>query len=133
MTIVGFAIAPWLHTWFGLLERIVPPLSAEVVAKVGSTGVLKHTMKRVAVDQLTNAPIVTALFFLGIGALEGNSFDEIKETMRKDYVKTLLLNWTIWPAAMFLNFRYLPVDYRVLGTNVTGLGWNTILSMIRYE
>jgi protein Mpv17 len=137
MTLVGVAIAPYLHGWYGLVERMFPALSPSALAALSPAAakraVWAPVIKKTLADQVVNAPIITGMFFTLIGALEGQSRDEIFDTMRHSYMKTLMLNWAFWPAAMTVNFRYLAPQYRVLGANVTGLAWNTILSAIRYE
>ena len=34
----------------------------------------------------------------------------------------------VWPAAMLVNFRFVPVDFQVLYINCVVLGWSAYLS-----
>jgi len=41
-----------------------------------------------------------------------------------------MANYKIWPAFQFINFNFVPPNYRSLGTNIVSLGWNTYLSVL---
>jgi len=36
----------------------------------------------------------------------------------------------IWPVVQFVNFKYVPLELRVLVVNVVSLGWNCYLSYL---
>jgi protein Mpv17 len=40
----------------------------------------------------------------------------------------MLANWKIWPAANALSFAVVPLQYRVLFSNMVALVWNIYLS-----
>jgi len=92
-----------------------------------------NTAKKLAVDQLVNAPVFTAVFFWMIGVLEGHSWQRIRTKIEDEYWRTLYTNWMIWPAVNFVNFRYVPLDRRVLVVNTVALGWNTFLSSVQHH
>ena len=129
MALFGLFLGPWLHGWYKGLEKMIPAPAAVAGGRVP----WGHIAKLTAVDQSVNGPFICFAFFAGLGVLEGNSTEQIKEALRQHYVNTVLLNWSFWIGAMALNFRFLPPTYRVLGVNVTALAWNTALSYIRYE
>jgi len=45
-----------------------------------------------------------------------------------DLWPTMLANWKIWPAANALSFAVVPLQYRVLFSNMVALVWNIYLS-----
>lgn len=55
------------------------------------------------------------------------------ETAKDKIKETLLTNWKIWPAAMVVNFWFMPLKYQVLFANFVGFFWNIILSYITYK
>lgn len=59
--------------------------------------------------------------------LEGTSAEE---KLRTTYWPALSRNWMIWPAVQFVNFKYVPLDMRVLVVNIVSLGWNCYLSYL---
>jgi len=40
----------------------------------------------------------------------------------------MIVNWKLWPAANFVNFKFVPVQLQVLFANFVALIWNTYLS-----
>jgi protein Mpv17 len=49
-----------------------------------------------------------------MGVLERKSSEQILAKMKQDYFTTLLANYAVWPVANFVNFQYIPPNYRVL-------------------
>jgi len=45
-----------------------------------------------------------------------------KERLESTYWTALSKNWMIWPFIQITNFKYVPLDYRVLVVNVCSLG-----------
>lgn len=43
---------------------------------------------------------------------------------------TLVANWYCWPFINFVNFHWVPAQYRVLFANVAAVFWNMFLSNI---
>ncbi|CAG8516322.1 2704_t:CDS:1 [Paraglomus occultum] len=126
----GFAIAPVVQKWFSVLDRRFPIPTQNV----GLNHTMKHTMsavaKRVAVDQIFFAPFGLALFFCAMGAMEGHSVDKIKEKFRVSFVPALKANYCLWPLAQVINFRFMPLRYRVPFVGVTGVLWTGYLSLL---
>lgn len=81
------------------------------------------------------APFGLILFIASMGIMEGRSTDSIQDKFRtvslvarasgpslvilthvllpQMYVPAILANWTIWPFIQIVNFRYMPLAYRV--------------------
>jgi Mpv17 / PMP22 family len=43
---------------------------------------------------------------------------------------TMLMNWTMWPFAGLINFKFIAPDYRVAFMSSVALIWNTYLSVV---
>ena len=54
-----------------------------------------------------------------MAVLEGES---PKERIQKAYKPALLNNWLVWPAVQYGNFRWVPLEGRVLVVNGVSLG-----------
>lgn len=67
------------------------------------------------------------LFLSSMAYLEGSS---VKERLNQAYVPGLTKNFMIWPWVQFTNFKYVPMEHRVLVVNVISLGWNCYLSYL---
>ena len=51
--------------------------------------------------------------------MEGN---DPKNKLDKSYWSGLKANWTLWPAVQAINFKVVPLDYRVLLVNLVSIG-----------
>jgi protein Mpv17 len=84
---------------------------------------------KMAIDQTVFAPAIMFSFFAGQGLLEGMSRDEVVEKFKHAFWPTMQANWTVWPLAQVINFKFVPQTYQTLYINFVSLGWNTYLSM----
>ena len=86
--------------------------------------------QRVAADQLVMAPAGLALFIGAMGAMEGRDISHIGQKYRDIYKDALVANWQVWPLAQIINFRYMPLPYRVPFQSTCGIFWNLYLSLL---
>jgi len=91
---------------------------------------LKALSKRVAADQLFMAPMGLVIFIGSVGIMEGHDIKKIREKYRDMYIPALLANWKAWPLAQLINFRYMPLPYRVPFQSTCGVFWTLYLSML---
>ncbi|XP_018414422.1 PREDICTED: mpv17-like protein 2, partial [Nanorana parkeri] len=63
MFVIGACLSPVDHYWYIWLDRALPSASMRTV------------VKKVLIEQILASPIVNALFFLGIGSLEGQTLN----------------------------------------------------------
>ena len=94
--------------WYKLLERYV-------VLKNRNSQMLA----RVALDQLGFAPVSIAAFFSAMSVMEGGS---PSQKLGESWWTALRANWNVWPAAQLVNFRFVPLDLRIVFVNVVSLG-----------
>lgn len=59
------------------------------------------------------------VFLNTMALLEGS---DPKEKLNSAYWPALRANWYVWPAVQFVNFKYVPLDLRVLVVNIISLG-----------
>ncbi|RDB28867.1 Protein SYM1 [Hypsizygus marmoreus] len=120
----GFTISPFLGRWNSILERWFPLRALSGSRKVS----VQALSKRVACDQLVMAPIGLALFLGSMGIMERRNFGQIKEKYTDLYMPALFMNWKVWPIAQLINFRYMPLPYRVPFQSGCGVFWTLYLS-----
>jgi len=109
-------VGPCLHFWYPILESRIPGTSwPRVVAKV-------------FFDQSIFAPAIISSFFLWVNMLEGKNWPNIKQKFRDDFVDTMKANYTLWPAANLITYKFIPVDLRILFISGVALVWNVFLS-----
>uniref|UniRef100_A0A0B6YBP3 Mpv17-like protein 2 n=1 Tax=Arion vulgaris TaxID=1028688 RepID=A0A0B6YBP3_9EUPU len=121
MIIIGFGLGPFNHYWYALLDRMIK----------GSTGL--SVIKKIACDQLVAAPFFCTSFLSGLALLEGEGIDGAKTEMKDKFLKIYMFDWTFWPLAQFVNFRFVPGNLRVVYVSSATLLWNSFLSFVKHE
>ncbi|KAL5120429.1 Protein required for ethanol metabolism [Pleosporales sp. CAS-2024a] len=112
----GFIFGPAATKWYGFLTK-----------NVNLSGKNSTIVARVACDQLLFAPVNMGLFLSSMAYLEGAS---VQKRLQDAYVPGLTKNFMIWPWVQFTNFKYVPMEHRVLVVNIISLGWNCYLSYL---
>ncbi|CAF0855707.1 unnamed protein product [Didymodactylos carnosus] len=108
---------PYSFTLARTVERLFP----------GKQGI------QIAKKMLTNTlmgPVGISLAFTSIGLLKGQSFEEIKLKIVHHMPQTFLLGNCYWPFVSFINFRYIPLNYRPFLGTFAGMFWNIYVSTI---
>lgn len=111
-----FLVAPVVHLWYARLMRYFPGTNVGAV------------LKRTATDQLLFAPVFLPTFMINLMMLEGRPYNEALLKLQKDLPGAMVTNWCLWCPAMLVNFRFVPLKYQVLYSNMVGFVWNTYLS-----
>eukprot|EP01038_Epipyxis_sp_PR26KG_P014438 gene14438-19375_t len=120
---------PFFHWWYSFLESLVTAESGLLGLGPKTNRNLLFLMK-LSINQLVMTPpfllftIAYIQYFLSL-----NVNDTIK-AIKRNFVAALITNWKIWTVAQAVNFRVVPIDYRVLFGNVVALWWNVYLSIV---
>ncbi|KAM0750768.1 hypothetical protein T439DRAFT_325825 [Meredithblackwellia eburnea MCA 4105] len=85
--------------------------------------------KRVAADQFIMAPISLFIFLFSMSLLEGLDSKSMQQRFANNYFPILFANWTIWPILQAVNFRFIPLKYRVPFGATLGILWTGFLSL----
>jgi len=127
----GVGMGPVIGRWNFILERYFPLRSARPPLGGGKAPVsLRALGKRVAADQLFMAPIGLSIFVGSMGIMEGRDATHIQRKYADMLVPALLMNWQVWPLAQFVNFRFIPLAYRVPFQSSCGVFWTLYLSIL---
>lgn len=65
-----------------------------------------------------------------MGFMEGSRTDQIQSKYKDMFTPALLANWQVWPLAQLVNFRYMPLPYRVPFQSTCGVFWTLYLSIL---
>lgn len=121
MSLYGVLIdGPLGHYFYKFLDTRVYPENPK-----GTRAVLTKT----AIDQLIWAPVMTCVFLAFLTTLEGHPDSaHIMGVIQARLVPIMLANFTVWPVAHLINFRYVAPEQRILFNNVVAIAWTTYLS-----
>jgi hypothetical protein len=93
-------------------------------------------MKMVA-DEVVGAPICCGAFFAYAAAQQGGTLTDILERFkticREKFVATWITDACVWPAANFVNFKWVPLHFRPAWIGVCQICWNAFLSSVSFE
>ncbi|KIP11486.1 hypothetical protein PHLGIDRAFT_114613 [Phlebiopsis gigantea 11061_1 CR5-6] len=126
----GFSMGPVIGRWNVFLEKNFPLRAPSLTGRHGKGKVsLKALGKRVAADQILMAPAGLALFLGSMGIMEGRDGRHIQEKFRDLYKPLIITNWQVWPLVQLVNFRFMPLAYRVPFQSSCGVFWTLYLSL----
>ncbi|KAK7694409.1 hypothetical protein QCA50_001595 [Cerrena zonata] len=121
----GFGMGPVIGRWNFFLERNFP-----LRPQNGSNRVSARALaKRVGADQLLMAPLGLCAFLGSMSIMEGRDTAHMKQKFKDLYLPLISTNWQVWPMAQLINFRYMPLPYRVPFQSTCGVFWTLYLSM----
>jgi protein Mpv17 len=115
---------PVAHYWYQSLEVLV-----KSVLRLPSNPVLQ-LVARIALDALLFSPVTIAGFFVVATLVQGGTVDEIATKLRTRWRRALVAAWSFWPVVNVANFGMVPLQYRVLYSNVMSLLWTGYLSYV---
>jgi len=121
-------MGPFLNKWNHFLEHGFPlrPPRAPPTSKIS----LLALGKRVGADQIVMAPIGLAAFIGSMGFMEGRHFQGVFDKYSEMFVPAILANWQVWPIAQLVNFRFMPLAFRVPFSASCGVLWTLYLSLL---
>ncbi|EIW86525.1 hypothetical protein CONPUDRAFT_44700 [Coniophora puteana RWD-64-598 SS2] len=129
----GLGMSPVLGRWNAFLEHRFPLKTIKLRGRQKIS--FKALAKRVAADQILMAPVGLVIFVGSMGLMEVRSPAQIREKFTEMYGPALLANWQVWPMVQLINFRYMPLPYRIPFQSACGVFWNLYLSILnaRYD
>jgi protein Mpv17 len=98
-----------------------------------------------------SAPFGLACFVGAMGFMEGRSVEGVQSKFKEVglyslspnadsplahlstlqmYIPAIVANWKLWPLVQTVNFRYMPLRYRVPFTGAVGIAWQVFLSIL---
>ncbi|KAJ4722763.1 peroxisomal membrane protein PMP22-like [Melia azedarach] len=90
----------------------------------------KTVAKRVLLEQLTTSPWNNFFFMMYYGlVVEGRSWSLVKNKVRKDYPSVQLTAWRFWPIVGWVNYHYIPLQFRVLFSSLIVSCWSIFLKL----
>eukprot|EP00877_Chromochloris_zofingiensis_P002350 jgi/Chrzof1/12115/Cz06g21270.t1 len=108
---------PSAHYWQEWLQRLFARKQGSLVP-----------VQKVMVDQVTYGPLQNLIFMMfSAMALNGASVEETIQQMVRDFPSVQRQGWKVWPLAGIINYKFVPLECRVLFINLVALCWGTFL------
>ncbi|CAJ0572706.1 unnamed protein product, partial [Mesorhabditis spiculigera] len=114
--LAGVFIAPALNRWFRVLEMV----------RGGNPKLIP--LKRMLIDQSTFSPIFNGLVLFNLRLLEGFNVKDCADLTKRDWWPVWSTSLMFWPFIQLANFYLVPLNMRVVVTQIAGLFWNSYLS-----
>jgi len=88
----------------------------------------KTIVSKVIVEQLTASPWNNFLFMTYLAmVVEGRPWNSVKSHLKANYPSVQLNAWRFWPLVGLINYKYLPIQLRVLFHNLAAVCWGVFL------
>ncbi|XP_022120306.2 mpv17-like protein 2 [Pieris rapae] len=120
MFIIGTLMGPLHHFYYIYLDKLLPHTD------------LKTVGKKILNDQLLASPATILCFFYGLGFLEGKSMKQSTDEIKDKFALVYIGDCLFWPPIQFINFCYLPTQYRVFYINIATMIYNVFLSFMKH-
>ncbi|XP_034481580.1 mpv17-like protein 2 isoform X2 [Drosophila innubila] len=121
MFVAGALQGPLHHYVYKWMDRVMPHRT------------FINICKKILIDQLFMSPACILIFFYSICYLERQTLQETHQELIAKFPYIYLLDWLTWPAAQYINFRYLDTKYRVAFVNVCTAVYNVLMSYIKHD
>lgn len=89
-----------------------------------------EVLRKVMTDQFLYSPVSLFRFFTyGTIILEDKTWEDAKIKLKKIYIPTLFVNYSVWFPVQFFNFLVIPRSFQVPFSSSISVLWNCYLSM----
>ncbi|KAJ3311314.1 hypothetical protein HDV04_004122 [Boothiomyces sp. JEL0838] len=113
--LIGFTLhGPYFWAGFKFLDRMF-----------GMAKAMPTVLKKAVAGQLLVFPPFSLMFLSYSAILDGK---KPIENIQSQFVPIFINGCGVWPIANVVNFRFVPIQHRMIYINLVGIGWNTYLS-----
>lgn len=98
-----------------------------------STSSAAHAFGCAICDNVHDGAIMIPLYFLGVGMLQGDSFDKARRNLRAEWLTSYLADAGFWLPVMSANFALVPAAYRVRTVAAASMAWSVIIDYLAHR
>jgi len=117
----GFSVisVPLMHYYYGFVDKLF-------AGKEGAWVLITQLI----IDQALFSPVFYILYYIYMGVVDGKLRD-VPRQISKQLIPTSIDSAKFWTIVQFVNFKFVPVELRILFGNVCNLLWSVywLLSM----
>ncbi|KAH8380343.1 hypothetical protein KR009_010123 [Drosophila setifemur] len=121
MFVAGALQGPLHHYVYNWMDRIMPART------------FQNIIKKIMIDQLFMSPACILIFFYSVCLLERQTLEATNKELISKFPYVYMLDWMTWPAAQYVNFRYLDTKYRVTFVNICTAVYNVLMSYMKHD
>ncbi|XP_027366902.1 peroxisomal membrane protein PMP22 isoform X1 [Abrus precatorius] len=86
--------------------------------------------KKVILEQITSSPWNNFFFMMYYGlVIEGRPWSIVMNKVKKNYPSVQLTAWKFWPIVGWVNYQYMPLQFRVIFHSFVGACWAIFLNL----
>ncbi|CAG2162369.1 unnamed protein product [Oppiella nova] len=125
MSFAGIYFGIFGHFWYGFLDRRFPGSQRRAV------------LKKLAAEMAMGPPLVSGLFLI-VSKLKAMSFENSWNDLKTNFVLICTqfvhqVEWLVYIPLQYLNFRYLPKQFRYLYVAIISLAYDAFLSYVIHK
>ena len=123
-TIMGATVISLnLYGWY---NKILPLFFNKLSAK----NIFRRydAMTTTILDQIIFAPYIAVSYLYWISMLEFQDIEKASSNVKVNLIEVLKMNYMFWPFVNYLNFRFIPFNFRIVVINLCAIAWNSYLA-----
>jgi Mpv17 / PMP22 family len=136
-----FVAGPLLHLAYDWMDQhltflAAPDSNATPPTSVGGATVFLSSLVQVLLDIFVMDTIFAMTLLLVSAILQRRTRRQIYDEVRTEYLSTVVAAWgssLLMSPIQFCNFQFVPVQFRVLITNVQDVVWNAVVSYMAHR
>ena len=111
---------PFVHYWFGWLERAFGPVTLRSNAP--------RFLAKVAADQTVGFPFAMGAFCVLQPIFQGHGIEGGTAKLHRDWSRMVTSGWCVWIPSQIAIMSVVALNYRPLAMNCVSLGWSMYMS-----
>ena len=109
------------------------PVSFGLGRKLQATTSAAHAFGCAITDNIHDGSIMIPSYFLGVGMLQGDSFEQARRNLQAEWLNSYLVGATFWLPVMSANFALVPAQYRVRTMAAANTAWSVIIDYMAHR
>lgn len=101
--------------------------------RLGDEASVAHAVGCGLVDNVHNGAVYIPAFFLGVGLLQGDTWEGVQASLRREWLETYAWCTAFWLPFSSINFGLVPPSGRVRAMAAANLVWNVVIDWLAHR